>query len=140
MYIFYTYYIYRIEGRDLVVHFDIRFDPRYQTITTGNIVDILSRELNPETSRYLANLTIEMKSLEVQESLKALNAQISPQSAISTLPPTTTLPPPRKCNKLDLLYCKHLPYNISSYPNILGHRSLADVEEDVIAFRYVLPD
>ncbi|KMQ95306.1 atrial natriuretic peptide-converting enzyme [Lasius niger] len=76
-----------------------------------------------------------MKSLEVQESLKALNAQISPQSAISTLPPTTTLPPPRKCNKLDLLYCKHLPYNISSYPNILGHRSLADVEEDVIAFR-----
>ncbi|EFN61099.1 Atrial natriuretic peptide-converting enzyme, partial [Camponotus floridanus] len=124
-----------MEGRDLVVHFDIRFDPRYQTITTGNIVDILSRELNPETSRYLANLTIETKSLDVQESLKALNAQISPQSTVSTLPPTTEAPPPRKCNKLDLPYCKHLSYNISSYPNVLGHRSLADVEEDVIAFR-----
>ncbi|KYM94557.1 Atrial natriuretic peptide-converting enzyme [Cyphomyrmex costatus] len=124
-----------VEGRDLVVHFDVRFDPRYQTITTGNIVDILSRELNPETSRYLTNLTIEAKSLEVQESLKALNAQNSPQSTVSTLPPTTTAPPPRKCSKLDLSYCKHLPYNISSYPNMLGHQSLSDVEEDVIAFR-----
>ncbi|XP_071563506.1 atrial natriuretic peptide-converting enzyme isoform X2 [Temnothorax nylanderi] len=124
-----------VEGRDLVVHFDVRFDPRYQTITTGNIVDILSRELNPETSRYLANLTIEAKSLEVQESLKALNAQSSPQSTVSTLPPTTTAPPPRRCSNLDLSYCKHLPYNISSYPNMLGHRSLADVQEDVIAFR-----
>jgi len=130
-------YIYRVENRDLVVHFDVRFDPRYQTITTGNIVDILSRELNPETSRYLANLTIEAKSLEVQESLKALNAQSSPQSTVSTLPPTTTAPPPRRCSKLDLSYCKHLPYNISSYPNMLGHKSLADVEEDVIAFRYI---
>ncbi|XP_012228176.1 atrial natriuretic peptide-converting enzyme [Linepithema humile] len=124
-----------VEGRDLVVHFDVRFDPRYQTITTGNIVDILSREINPETSKYLTNLTIEAKSLEVQESLTALNAQSSSQSTVPTLPPTTTAPPPRRCSKLDLSYCKHLPYNISSYPNILGHRSLADVEEDVIAFR-----
>lgn len=129
-----------MEGRDLVVHFDIRFDPRYQTITSGNIVDILSRELNPETSRYLANLTIETKSLDVQESLKALSAQINPQSTVTTLPSTTIAPPPRKCNKLDLPYCKHLPYNISSYPNILDHRSLTDVEEDVIAFRYILLD
>lgn len=119
-----------------MVHFDVRFDPRYQTITTGNIVDILSRELNPETSRYLANLTIEAGSLEVQESLKALNAQTSLQSTASTLPPTTTAPPPRRCSKLDLAYCRHLPYNISSYPNVLGHKSLTDVEEDVIAFRY----
>lgn len=131
-------HVYRVEGRDLVVHFDVRFDPRYQTITTGNIVDILSRELNPETSRYLANLTIEAKSLEVQESLKALNAQSSLQSTASTIPPTTTAPPPRRCSKLDLSYCKHLPYNISSYPNMLGHRSLVEVEEDVIAFRYFL--
>lgn len=123
-----------------MVHFDVRFDPRYQTITTGNIVDILSRELDPETSRYLGNLTIEAKSLEVQESLKALNAQSSPQSTVSTLPPTTTAPPPRRCSKLDLSYCKHLPYNISSYPNVLGHKSLTDVEEDVIAFRYISLD
>ncbi|XP_031835982.1 atrial natriuretic peptide-converting enzyme isoform X3 [Nomia melanderi] len=124
------------EGGDLVVHFDVRFDPRYQTITTADVVDILSREINPETSKYLTNLTIDQQSLEVQESIKALNAQVSSQPTVSTPPPTTSAaPPPRRCSPMDLSYCKHLPYNVTSYPNVLGHGSLADVEEDVIAFR-----
>lgn len=119
------------------MHFDVRFDPRYQTITVPDIVDILSREIDPKTSKYLTNLTIDSRSLEVEESIKALNAQVSSQTTVSTSPPTTTPPPPRRCSNLDLSYCKHLPYNVTSYPNILGHRSLADVEEDVIAFRCV---
>ncbi|KAG7188563.1 hypothetical protein KM043_008195 [Ampulex compressa] len=125
-----------IEAGELVVHFDIKFDPRYQTIKTAYIIDILSREIDPETSRYLANLTIDPESLEVQESLTALNAQVGLQTTDSTLPPTTTpAPPPRRCSTLGLSYCKYLPYNVTSYPNLLGHRSLADVEDDVIAFR-----
>lgn len=128
---------YRSEGGNLVVHFEIRFDPRYQTITTADIVEILTQEINPETSKYLTNLTIELPSLEVQESLKALNAQVGLQTTIATPPPTTTPPPPRRCTSLNLSYCKHLPYNVTSYPNILGHRSLADVQEDVIAFRCI---
>lgn len=118
-----------------MVHFDVRFDPRYQTITTSDVVDILSREIDPTSTKYLSNLTIDAKSLEVQESLTALNAQVSLQTTISTIPPTTTAPPPRRCSLLELSYCKHLPYNVTSYPNMLGHRSLIDVEEDVIAFR-----
>lgn len=129
------FYTCRSEGGNLVVHFEIRFDPRYQTITTADIVEILTQEINPETSKYLTNLTIELPSLEVQESLKALNAQVGLQTTIATPPPTTTPPPPRRCTSLNLSYCKHLPYNVTSYPNILGHRSLADVQEDVIAFR-----
>lgn len=128
---------YRSEGGNLVVHFEIRFDPRYQTITTADIVEILTQEINPETSKYLTNLTIELPSLEVQESLKALDAQVGLQTTIATPPPTTTPPPPRRCTSLNLSYCKHLPYNVTSYPNILGHRSLADVQEDVIAFRCI---
>lgn len=126
----------RSEGGDLVVHFDARFDPRYQTITAADVEEILAREINRETSKYLTNLTIDSQSLEVEESLKALNAQTGQQTTVSTPPPTTTPPPPRRCTALDLSYCKHLPYNVTSYPNILGHRSLADVEEDVITFRY----
>ncbi|XP_024945636.1 atrial natriuretic peptide-converting enzyme isoform X2 [Cephus cinctus] len=124
-----------VEGRDLVVHFDVRFDPRYQTIRVPDIVDILEYEINPATSRYLANLTIDPKSLDVQESVDALTAQVILQTTASTLPPTTTPPPPRRCTKLELPYCKHLPYNVTSYPNILGHKSLLDVQNDVIAFR-----
>lgn len=129
--------LYRSEGENLAVHFEIRFDPRYQTISTADVVEILTREIDPTTSKYLTNLTIDSQSLEVQESLTALNAQVAQQTTVSTPPPTTTPPPPRRCTSLDLSYCKHLPYNVTSYPNILGHRSLADVEEDVIAFRWI---
>lgn len=124
-----------MEDKNLVVHFEVRFDPRFRTIAVSDVIDILSREITPSTSRYLANLTIDPKSLEVQESLNALNAQVALQTTVSTIPPTTTPPPPRRCSPLELSYCKHLPYNITSYPNLIGHQSLQEVEDDVIAFR-----
>lgn len=119
----------------MVVHFEVRFDPRFRTIEVSDVINILSKEINPSTSRYLINITIDPKSLEVQESISALNAQVALQTTISTIPPTTTPPPPRRCSPLELSYCKNLPYNITSYPNLIGHKSLQEVEDDVIAFR-----
>ena len=118
-----------------MVHFDLRFDPRYQTVTVADVVEILFREITPDKAKYLTNLTIDPKSLEVQESITALNAQVALPTTASTPAPTTTTPAPRSCSKIGLSYCKHLPYNITSYPNVLGHRSLSEVEEDLIAFR-----
>lgn len=125
-----------MEGKNLVVHFEVRFDPRFRTIEVSDVINILSKEINPATSRYLINLTIDPKSLEVQESISALNAQVALQTTISTIPPTTTPSPPRRCSPVELSYCKNLPYNITSYPNLIGHQSLQEVEDDVIAFRY----
>ncbi|XP_063974822.1 atrial natriuretic peptide-converting enzyme [Diachasmimorpha longicaudata] len=124
-----------VEGSDLVIHFDVRFDPRYQTITADDVMAILSHEINPETAKYLANLTIDPKSLEVQESIAALNAQVAMQTTMSTDPSTTTPSPPRSCTKHIISYCQHLPYNSTTYPNIFGHRGAKEVEEDLIAFR-----
>lgn len=126
-----------VEGGDLVVHFDLKFDPRYQAVTVEDVAEILLREITPETAKFLASLAIDPKSLEVQESIAALNAESALQTTVSTPPTTTTAPPPRSCSKLNLPYCRHLPYNITSYPNVLGHQSLLEVEEDLIAFRYV---
>ncbi|XP_008545469.1 atrial natriuretic peptide-converting enzyme isoform X1 [Microplitis demolitor] len=124
-----------VENSDLVVHFELRFDPRYQTVQVADVVQVLTKEINSETAKYLVNLTIDPKSLEVQENFAALNAQITMSTTVTTPPTTTTAPSPRSCSSLELTYCKHLPYNITSYPNIFGHRSLSDVEENVIAFR-----
>lgn len=121
-----------------MVHFDLRFDPRFGTISVSDVVNILSGEMGQNSPRYLTNLTIDPKSLEIQESLMALNAEVALQTTASTTTPTTTLPPPRKCGKVEFNYCRHLPYNITSYPNILGHQSIREVEEDVITFRYVI--
>lgn len=136
LYVFFIFFYFRIENVDLVVHFEIRFDPRYETITVIDIINILKREINHSTSKYLMNLIIDEKSLEVQENLVALNAQIALSTTVAMTSSTTTpIPSPRTCTKLDLTYCKHLPYNITSYPNIFGHQSITDVENDVIAFR-----
>ncbi|XP_043270297.1 atrial natriuretic peptide-converting enzyme-like [Venturia canescens] len=124
-----------IEGGDLVVHFDLRFDPRYQTLTVEDVAEVLLREITPGKAKYLASLTIDPKSLEVQESIAALNAESALQTTVSTPPTTTTAPPPRTCSRVNLPYCRHLPYNVTSYPNVLGHKSLLEVEEDLIAFR-----
>lgn len=49
--------------------------------------------------------------------------------------PTTTPRPPRRCEPMRLNYCKSIGYNITTYPNLLGHHSLDEVQADVIAFR-----
>ncbi|XP_011309564.1 atrial natriuretic peptide-converting enzyme [Fopius arisanus] len=124
-----------VEGSDLVVHFDLRFDPRYQSITVPDVMAILSREITPDTAKYLANLTIDPKSLDVQESIAALNAQVAMHTTASSDPSTTTPPPPRSCTNHIISYCKHLTYNTTTYPNIFGHRGAEELEADLIAFR-----
>lgn len=43
---------------------------------------------------------------------------------------------PRKCAPLTLSYCNNLGYNITTYPNILDHRSIKEVRDNVITFRW----
>lgn len=48
---------------------------------------------------------------------------------------TQTPRPPRRCVPLDVKYCGNVNYNYTSYPNILGHENIKDVDEDFISFR-----
>ncbi|XP_018562305.1 atrial natriuretic peptide-converting enzyme [Anoplophora glabripennis] len=124
------------ENEDLIVHFNIHIDPAYVSIQAKDLEAILSNEISVEESLFFKNLTIDTKSLEVHPS------NVLPQ-VTSTTPPTTTFsqivtqtpPPPRKCHPLQLEYCRKLPYNLTTYPNILKHKTLKDVSEDVITFR-----
>ncbi len=43
--------------------------------------------------------------------------------------------PLRRCEPLRLPYCKSIGYNVTTYPNLLGHNSVEEVVSDVIAFR-----
>jgi hypothetical protein len=75
--------------------------------------------------------------LLVSESSAALTTPLPITTLLVTTQSSTTVPPPpRLCGPIQLEYCSKLPYNVTSYPNKLGHRSLKEVLEDVIAFRY----
>jgi len=75
-------------------------------------------------------------ALLISESSAALTTPLPiTTSAVITLSSTTTPPPPRLCGPIQLEYCNKLHYNVTSYPNKLGHRSIKEVRDDVIAFR-----
>jgi len=75
-------------------------------------------------------------ALLVSESSAALTTPLPITTSVVTTPSsTTTPPPPRLCGPIQLEYCNKLPYNVTSYPNKLGHRSIKEVRDDVIAFR-----
>lgn len=121
------------EGVDLVVHFNLHFDPHKQDILVPDLVNVLSRS---NQSPYLGNRTIDLDSVHIYESLPSLNVtSTAPITASTPKPVTTTLPPPRVCTPLQLPYCSSLPYNVTSYPNVVGHKSIQQVQDDVIAFR-----
>ncbi|XP_075220339.1 atrial natriuretic peptide-converting enzyme [Lycorma delicatula] len=123
------------EGGDLVVHFNLHFDPRKTAITEHDLVEILSKTDKPQ---YLGNRTIDISTIQFKESLptSALTGTSS-TSTVATVQITTTSSPPRSCSLVKLPFCKNanLGYNMTSYPNLLGHKSLQEVSDDVIAFR-----
>lgn len=43
--------------------------------------------------------------------------------------------PKRRCSLLQLPYCSKLKYNMTTYPNLMGHQTIEDVYENVITFR-----
>lgn len=44
----------------------------------------------------------------------------------------------RECTPVTLTLCSHLPYNSTSYPNLVGHVSKDVILRDLVAFRELL--
>ncbi|XP_049952407.1 atrial natriuretic peptide-converting enzyme [Schistocerca serialis cubense] len=128
-----------MESKDLVVHFNLHFDPYWMNIDVPLVVEALKQGVvNPE-SLYFSNYTIDPGSLEVKESTAALTSTTTPTTAsLPVLPPSTTPAPPRRCAALELEYCSKMPYNRTSYPNIFGHKSIQEVRDNIIVFRELI--
>lgn len=96
---------------------------------------ILEKELQVENSRTFANLTIDSRSLDVQKNYLGTTTTLAPSTREVTQASTVKPPPPRRCGSIRLKYCSRLPYNVTSYPNVLGHKNLQEVEDNMIMFR-----
>ncbi|KAG4075762.1 hypothetical protein HA402_003588 [Bradysia odoriphaga] len=127
-------------GHDLIVHFNLHFDPYRGLVSAGDLVAIFLDEFNSKNSKYFANITLDPASLQINE--------VSNQQG--DVPVTAAAPlggdeviheiiefkaPLRRCEPLRLPYCKSIGYNVTTYPNMLGHNSVEEVVADVIAFR-----
>lgn len=105
----------------------LHFEPLYQRVTTKEVERVLRKEISQDKPRYLTGLLIESSSLEIRESgdLPSSTAPLSIEPDPSVTPASR---PHQKCTKVDLSFCDTLPYNITMYPNLLGHKSSAEVQ------------
>lgn len=103
------------------------FEPFYERVTAEDVEGVLRREIGHEKPHYLAGLLIEPASLEVRESgdLPSSTAPLSIESETAVTPASQ---PHRRSTPLDVSYCNILPYNITVYPNLLGHKNAAEVQ------------
>lgn len=116
-----------MEGEDLVVHFTLRFDPYYGADVTVPELLRLMHAVTLKGSPVLDGLAVDATSLQFREEG---DPPAAAGTRASTTPATTTTtepPPPRRCAPVGLDYCRRgLPYNTTSYPNVLGHKVRSD--------------
>ncbi|RZF36564.1 hypothetical protein LSTR_LSTR010675 [Laodelphax striatellus] len=128
---------------DLVVHFNLRFDPGRRRVTVDDLHSVLAASNRPA---YLGgDRTIDPSTVHFKEMLPSTNLGNEPASPVVRDPlpvATSTTPKPRVCAPLQLPLCSgaagHLGYNVTTYPNLLGHTSLQEVTDNVIAFRELI--
>ncbi|XP_030378692.1 uncharacterized protein LOC115627212 [Scaptodrosophila lebanonensis] len=128
------------DTNDIVVHFNMIFDPYAGLVSTGDLLALFNEEMTNPQRRYFANMTVDAQSLTIKETTGIIEEPVMSSSPLgghdeTTELITTTPRPPRRCEPLQLNYCRNVGYNVTTYPNLLGHASYEEVAADVIVFR-----
>ncbi|XP_045785110.1 atrial natriuretic peptide-converting enzyme isoform X1 [Maniola jurtina] len=123
------------------IHFEVSFEPIFTGVTTAEVSTVLTRELQ---APYFQRLGVLPATLHIEESSiissQALKEGDSPITEISTTEVVAfeIEEDLRECSPLTLTLCSHLPYNITTYPNLVGHSSKEAMLRDLVAFRELL--
>ncbi|KAL7745360.1 hypothetical protein ACLKA6_015377 [Drosophila palustris] len=129
------------DNNNIVVHFNMIFDPYAGLVSSGELLALFHEELNDAQSRHFGNMTVDVSSVSIKETTGLIEEPIMSSSPLggndeTTEPASTTQRPlPRRCESLQLSYCRNVGYNVTTYPNLLGHANYDQVTEDVIVFR-----
>lgn len=117
----------------------MRFDPYRGLVSSADLLAIFSEEFNTKSLIKFANLTFDSTNLEISEVLGVIDSIVTavPAQEMHDMPPEpVTIPkPPRRCEAVGLSYCQSVGYNVTSYPNLIGHKTVEDAHVDLIAFR-----
>ncbi|XP_017870387.1 PREDICTED: uncharacterized protein LOC108618767 [Drosophila arizonae] len=129
------------DNNNIVVHFNMIFDPYAGLVSSGELLALFHEELSDPHRRHFANMTVDVASVTIKETTGLIEEPIMSSSPLGghdeTTEPTSTTPrpQPRRCEPLQLNYCRNVGYNVTTYPNLLGHATYEQVVDDVIVFR-----
>lgn len=127
----------------MTVHFNLNFDPYIALVSSADLLSVFMEQIEKQTVPQFANLTIDANSLDINEVIGFMGEE--PSTNASPLRPEETpdtspkeQKPQRRCEALKLDYCKAVGYNVTTYPNLLGHNNIDEVKADLIAFREIV--
>ncbi|XP_068629335.1 atrial natriuretic peptide-converting enzyme [Battus philenor] len=125
------------------VHFEVSFEPIFTAVSTADVIAVLDRELRAPNT-YFKIINILYDTLHIEES-SVISSQALKEPDASEEEVTTTeamsfelVEEVRECSPLTLPLCSHLPYNITTYPNLVAHPSKEALMRDLVAFRELL--
>lgn len=122
-----------------MVLFNMRFDPYRGLVSSADLLSIFMEEINTKSLRQFANMTFDATRLEINEVIGVVS-ESSPAQPVQGMQdaapePVVIQKPPRRCEVVGLSYCQSVGYNVTSYPNLLGHKTSEEAHADLIAFR-----
>ncbi|XP_038215326.1 atrial natriuretic peptide-converting enzyme [Zerene cesonia] len=123
------------------IHFEVSFEPIFTAVSTSEVIEVMSQAL---LTPYFTSLGAIPETLHIEESSVISSEALKESETTTTELPTTEpvvfdiVEEVRECSPLALSLCKHLPYNITTYPNLVGHVSKDNLLRDLVAFRELL--
>lgn len=136
-------------NRDLIVHFLLNFDPKSDEILVSveELRDLFLKEFT-SGSRFFRNLKIDLINFQLKEVnfekfddifvTSSAHVDGFGNSHDITISSSDKIFPPRTCEPVKLKFCRQIGYNMTTYPNLLGHQSREEIEKDLITFREVV--
>ncbi|XP_076362164.1 atrial natriuretic peptide-converting enzyme-like isoform X2 [Tachypleus tridentatus] len=140
------------QGDDLVVHFNVHLSPETFKGEAADLYVILMEELTSLKYGVFKGLKIDQDSVQIQErtlSGTQLPGPWTPRPqypgylegfSTATFPVTSPRPiiPARRCGPIQMDFCNILSYNVTSYPNLVGHGDVYELEEDLVTYRQIV--
>ncbi|RWS30948.1 atrial natriuretic peptide-converting enzyme-like protein [Leptotrombidium deliense] len=154
----------KLGSDDVLIHFNLHFAPQASTkMDSADLYVVLGDEILNNRHQIFKNISIDHNTISLQERRPDTAKRGLFYSSSVSFPaseyfgthhevwePRTKFPglleglkldptpPPRKCASISLPFCTMLPYNLTSFPNIIGHWNSSSLEEDFIAFRQIV--
>lgn len=133
-------------NRELTVHFNVHFAPNRKYVDAGDLYFVITDEVLRGKLGIFDGLRIDPESVTVQERRLITDPLAEPWTPKRQYPGylaglTTQQPvviPPRRCEPLSIDHCRGLPYNVTSYPNAVGHSTPKEVYRDLVAYRQLV--
>ena len=140
--------VFLLEGtknQHVKVHFNLHFNPLNGAVNGAAIHEALLQEIQSESS-ILEQVKIETESVNIQERLStvapptlrdAAPGLVFGESTVrySSSSEHPNLSDNRQCHPFHIEYCKHLPYNFTTFPNGMGHQHHEEAKMDLERFK-----